>query len=135
MPAAKGPSSWERFANDKNTNGGYNAATEEYVDMIKAGIIDPTKVSRTALQNAASVAGLMLTTEVMITDIPEEKKEPAGGGWPQPRHGRDVLKESTLRALWLSEVRRARRATAGPFVFVAPQHRTTIESPSSKDLT
>jgi chaperonin GroEL len=67
---------------DKNVNGGYNAATDEYVDMIKAGIIDPTKVSRTALQNAASVAGLMLTTEVMITELPEEKKEPAmpGGG-------------------------------------------------------
>ncbi len=65
---------------DKNPNAGYNAATEEYVDMIKAGIIDPTKVSRTALQNAASVAALMLTTEVMITDIPEEKKEPMGGG-------------------------------------------------------
>jgi chaperonin GroEL len=64
---------------DKNVNAGYNAATEEYVDMIKAGIIDPTKVSRTALQNAASVAALMLTTEVMITDIPEEKKEAAGG--------------------------------------------------------
>jgi chaperonin GroEL len=65
---------------DKNVNAGYNAATEEYVDMIKAGIIDPTKVSRTALQNAASVAALMLTTEVMVTDIPEEKKEPMGGG-------------------------------------------------------
>ncbi|MBX3329855.1 MAG: chaperonin GroEL [Nitrospira sp.] len=67
---------------EKNANGGYNAATDEYVDMIKAGIIDPTKVSRTALQNAASVAGLMLTTEVMITELPEEKKEPAmpGGG-------------------------------------------------------
>jgi chaperonin GroEL len=67
---------------DKNVNGGYNAATDEYVGMIKAGIIDPTKVSRTALQNAASVAGLMLTTEVMVTELPEEKKEPAmpGGG-------------------------------------------------------
>jgi len=68
----------------QNTSGsfGFNAATEEYVDMIKAGIIDPTKVTRCALQNAASVAGLMLTTEVMITDLPEEKKEPAmpGGG-------------------------------------------------------
>jgi chaperonin GroEL len=64
---------------DKNVNAGYNAATDEYVDMIKAGIIDPTKVSRCALQNAASVAGLMLTTEVMITEIPEEKKEAAGG--------------------------------------------------------
>ena len=58
---------------------GFNAANEQYVDMLEAGIIDPTKVSRCALQNAASVAGLMLTTEVMITDIPEEKKEPAGG--------------------------------------------------------
>ena len=69
----------------QNSSGsfGFNAATEEYVDMIKAGIIDPTKVTRCALQNAASVAGLMLTTEVMITDLPEEKKEsamPGGGG-------------------------------------------------------
>jgi chaperonin GroEL len=62
---------------------GFNAANEEYVDMIEAGIIDPTKVSRSALQNAGSVAGLMLTTEVLITELPEEKKEPAdmpGGG-------------------------------------------------------
>jgi chaperonin GroEL len=60
----------------------FNAATEQYVDMLKAGIIDPTKVTRCALQNAASVAGLMLTTEVMITELPEEKKEAAmpGGG-------------------------------------------------------
>src|SRR5574341_268892 len=70
----------EKVRADKNVNAGFNAATEEYVDMIKAGIIDPTKVSRCALQNAASVAGLMLTTEVMVTDIPEEKKEPVGGG-------------------------------------------------------
>ena len=70
----------EKVRADKNVNAGFNAATDEYVDMIKAGIIDPTKVSRTALQNAASVAGLMLTTEVMITEIPEEKKEPAMGG-------------------------------------------------------
>ena len=80
MPAAKRRWSWARFAKTRTPNAGYNAATEEYVDMIKAGIIDPTKVSRTALQNAACVAGLMLTTEVMVTDIPEEKKEPAGGG-------------------------------------------------------
>ncbi|MDQ6736030.1 MAG: chaperonin GroEL [Nitrospirota bacterium] len=63
---------------------GFNAANEEYVDMIEAGIIDPTKVSRSALQNAGSVAGLMLTTEVLITELPEEKKEaagmPGGGG-------------------------------------------------------
>ena len=61
---------------------GFDAASENYTDLIEAGIIDPTKVSRSALQNAASVASLMLTTEVMITEIPEEKKEPAmpGGG-------------------------------------------------------
>jgi len=60
----------ENVRNDKNLSAGYNAATEEYVDMIKAGIIDPTKVSRYALQNAANVAGLMLTTEVMIAEFP-----------------------------------------------------------------
>ena len=61
-------------------NDGYNAATDEYVDLVEAGVIDPTKVTRCALQNAASVAGLMLTTEVTVTDLPEEKKEPAMGG-------------------------------------------------------
>src|SRR5437870_5994261 len=58
---------------------GFDAALEKYTDMFEAGIIDPTKVVRCALQNAASVAGLMLTTEVMVTEIPEEKKAPAGG--------------------------------------------------------
>ena len=53
---------------------GYDASTSEYVDMLKAGIIDPAKVSRAALQNAASVAGLMLTTELMVTEY-DEKKE------------------------------------------------------------
>jgi chaperonin GroEL len=81
----------EKVRNDKNSNGGYNAATEEYVDMIKAGIIDPTKVSRTALQNAASVAGLMLTTEVMITELPEEKKEPMGGAGGGHNHGMEGM--------------------------------------------
>jgi chaperonin GroEL len=72
---------------DKVKNGkgafGFNAATEEYEDLIKAGIIDPTKVVRTALQNAASVAGLLLTTEAMVAEKPEEKKAaaPAPGGY------------------------------------------------------
>jgi chaperonin GroEL len=56
---------------------GFNAATEEFEDLVKAGIIDPTKVVRTALQNAASVAGLLLTTEAMVAEKPEEKKQPA----------------------------------------------------------
>jgi len=61
---------------------GYDVDKEVYVDMFEAGIIDPTKVSRTALQNAASVAGLLLTTEALVTEIPEKKKSPAapGGG-------------------------------------------------------
>jgi chaperonin GroL len=63
-------------------NNGYNVATDKFEDLVKAGVVDPTKVTRTALQNAASIAGLLLTTECMITEIPEEKKAPAapGGG-------------------------------------------------------
>jgi chaperonin GroEL len=64
-----------RLRGEKNPNVGYDANTGEYVDMFKAGIVDPTKVTRSALQNAASIAGLMLTTEVMVTKIDEE--EPA----------------------------------------------------------
>jgi len=60
-------------------NIGYNVATEKFEDLVKAGVVDPTKVTRTALQNAASIAGLLLTTECMITEIPE-KKEAAGAG-------------------------------------------------------
>jgi chaperonin GroEL len=60
-------------------NYGYNAATGEFVDMVEAGILDPTKVTRTALQNAASIAGLMITTEAMVAEAPK-KDEPAGGG-------------------------------------------------------
>ncbi len=65
-------------------NEGYNVATGEYEDLVKAGVVDPTKVTRTALQNAASVAGLLLTTECMITEIPEKEK---GGGAPPDMGG------------------------------------------------
>ena len=54
---------------------GYNAATDEYEDLVRAGVIDPTKVVRTALQNASSIASLLLTTEALVSEIPEEKKE------------------------------------------------------------
>ena len=60
-------------------NYGYNAALGEYVDMIKAGILDPAKVTRSALQNAASVAGMMITTECMVADAPAPESAPAGG--------------------------------------------------------
>jgi len=66
---------------------GFNAETEEYVDMLEAGIIDPTKVTRIALQNSASIAGLMLTTECMVTEIPEKKEAPA---MPPHGHGGDM---------------------------------------------
>ncbi len=61
---------------------GYNVATGEYVDLVKAGVVDPTKVTRSALQNAASIAGLLLTTEAVVTELPEKEKAPApaGGG-------------------------------------------------------
>jgi len=63
-------------------NFGYNVATDKYEDLVKAGVVDPTKVTRTALQNAASIAGLLLTTECIITEIPEKKEAPSapGGG-------------------------------------------------------
>jgi chaperonin GroEL len=57
-------------------NEGYDVATGEYTDLVKAGIVDPTKVTRTALQNAASIAGLLLTTEALVTEIPEKEKTP-----------------------------------------------------------
>jgi chaperonin GroEL len=64
----------ERVRSEKNENYGFNAATEGYEDLVKAGVIDPAKVTRTALQNAASIAGLMLTTEAMVSEIPEDDK-------------------------------------------------------------
>jgi chaperonin GroEL len=69
-----------KIIENSNPNFGYNAGSGEYEDLVKAGVIDPTKVTRTALQNAASIAGLMLTTEAMVSEIPEPKvAAPAGG--------------------------------------------------------
>jgi chaperonin GroEL len=64
-------------------NEGYNVATDEYEDLVRAGVVDPTKVTRTALQNAASISGLLLTTEALVTELPEKEKTPPmppGGG-------------------------------------------------------
>ncbi len=61
-------------------------ATGEYTDLVKAGVVDPKKVTRTALQNAGSIAGLLLTTEALITEIPEKESPAAGGG----HHGPDM---------------------------------------------
>ena len=70
----------QKVKESKDASYGYNAATDTYEDLVKAGVIDPTKVVRSALQNAASIASLLLTTEAMVSEIPEDKKEaPAGG--------------------------------------------------------
>ncbi len=69
-----------KVLDSKETNFGFNAFSNEYEDLVKAGVLDPTKVVRTALQNAGSIASLMLTTEALIAEIPEKKEAPAGGG-------------------------------------------------------
>ena len=70
-----------RITENKSQTFGFNAQTEQYVDMIEAGIVDPAKVVRTALQDAASVAGLLITTEAMIAEAPKDKPAmPMGGG-------------------------------------------------------
>ena len=74
----------QRVKEAKNPDEGFNAATETYEDLVKAGVIDPAKVVRSALQNASSIASLLLTTEALVSEIPEDKKEapsmPGGGG-------------------------------------------------------
>ncbi len=72
-----------KLIESKDYNFGFDAQTGEYVDMVKAGIIDPTKVVRTAIQDAASIAGLIVTTEATITEAPKKETAPAmppGGG-------------------------------------------------------
>jgi chaperonin GroEL len=73
-----------KIRENENAHYGYNAQTDVYEDLVKSGVIDPAKVTRSALQNAASIAGLMLTTEAMVCDIPEKKQAAAGG---HPGHG------------------------------------------------
>jgi chaperonin GroEL len=70
----------EKVRSNPKATFGFNAGTGEYEDLVASGVIDPTKVTRSALQNAASIAALMLTTEAMVSEIPEKKSAPAGGG-------------------------------------------------------
>jgi len=74
----------DKVRENSNPNYGYNAQTDQYEDLVVSGVIDPTKVTRTALQNAASIASLMLTTEAMVAEIPEKKPAPAPGGHGGP---------------------------------------------------
>jgi chaperonin GroEL len=86
---------------------GFNALTDTYENLVKAGVIDPAKVVRTALQNASSIASLLLTTEALVSEIPEEKKD-APQAAARRRHGRDVLK------LVVYELSAFAKATADP---------------------
>jgi chaperonin GroEL len=70
----------EKVAANDDPNFGFNAETGEFGDLVAQGVIDPTKVARTALQNASSIASLMLTTEALICEIPEKKQAPMPGG-------------------------------------------------------
>ena len=82
------------------TNEGYDAASDTYGDMLEKGIIDPTKVTRSALQNAASIAGLLMTTEALVTELPEKDAPamPGGGGMGgMGRYGRHVLSRTADR--------------------------------------
>ncbi|MGO9011896.1 MAG: chaperonin GroEL [Bryobacteraceae bacterium] len=74
----------EKVRENSNPNFGFNASTDTFEDLVAAGVIDPTKVTRTALQNAASIASLMLTTEAMVAEIPERKPAPMGPGGHGP---------------------------------------------------
>ncbi len=76
----------EKVRANSDNNFGFNAQTGQFEDLVKSGVIDPTKVTRSALQHAASISALMLTTEAMICEIPEKKS--AGG--PPPGHGPEM---------------------------------------------
>jgi chaperonin GroEL len=74
----------EKVGSSSETNYGFNAATGTFEDLVQSGVIDPAKVTRSALQNASSISALMLTTEAMICEIPEKKPAPAPGGGHGP---------------------------------------------------
>ena len=122
-----------KVLDSKETNYGFNAFSNEYEDLVKAGVLDPTKVVRTALQNAGSIASLMLTTEALIAEIPEKKEAPAPRRTRRwRRHGRHVLRTSFQ--LSSSAARSAVRSKAplfraGLFSLIAafPNRETTIE--------
>jgi chaperonin GroEL len=69
-------------AREMDSDSGFNAQNEKYENLVSAGVIDPAKVVRSALQNASSIASLLLTTEALVSEIPEEKKDSAGAGGP-----------------------------------------------------
>ena len=89
----------EKVRNSKESNYGYNSLTDEYENLVEAGVIDPTKVTRTALQNAASIAGLLLTTEALIVEKKEEKNGGGGQGGPPGGMGRKTQNDQCVHAV------------------------------------
>ena len=103
----------DKVRENENANYGYNAATDSYEDLVEAGVIDPTKVTRTALQNAASIASLMLTTEAMIAEIPEKKAAFGGRSW-RTRSGDGLLNQTQVEAGNLPSLSCSSRASGRP---------------------
>ena len=98
-------------------NEGYNVATGEYEDLVKAGVVDPKKVTRTALQNAASIAGLLLTTECLITEMPEKEKPAPARRRPRRRHGRQWITKPVLNHRGTEDTQRGWRTASPAFLF------------------
>ena len=97
-PARTAPWSPNKVLENKDANYGYDARLDRYCDMVKEGIIDPTKVVRSALQNAASVATLLLTSDALVAEMPKEEKKPAGGGGRGHVLRRDAKRRSRARS-------------------------------------
>ena len=105
-----------RCCDSKDINYGYNALTDEYEDLVKAGVLDPTKVVRTALTNAGSIAALMLTTEALVAEIPEKKEAPMGGGGQAAAAWKACTKRQLSAISFQPSVKsKALLARAGPF--------------------
>ena len=119
---------------NKPFNEGYNAATGEYVDMLAAGIVDPAKVTRSGLQNAASIAGMVLTTECIVADMPEKKEAapPAVAAWAAATSTTD----RQFAAPDFAPVPKT-RSPQGPRVFFAcpAQRRESSSRPSSTEAS
>ena len=118
---------------------GFNALTDTYEDLVKAGVIDPTKVVRTALQNAASIASLLLTTEALVSEIPEEKKEAAARRRPRRRHGRDGTKahgraDARLRRFQGLSALRCRSPFLSPSVTIGARGLAMMQKSSASDM-
>ena len=112
MPGIDGAVISGKLLREGDETQGFNAATDIYENLVAAGVVDPTKVVRTALQDAASVAGLLITTEAAVSELPEDK--PAMGGDARRRHGRHG-RHGLLSPRHSTQQKKGRGETSGPF--------------------